>query len=356
MANFPALFRNSNGRDENLTAADGGLQIDVIDCEGATSAVNLFSTVDNTGSLALFTSYDSTCNVGTASSVFTFGGGITVTETLTVTGAAVFNGAVTLGSAAADDITFTGSVASNITFKTGATRTITLDSQTMVISTTTSGQLQLVGAAEIDLSTILVDINATGAVTIDAVSASQFVVSGATNDLTLGARGATITLNQSGQTTLDTNFTATSMIGALNEIKIANLGVSTPVWLASEIISAGDVVYLDWDVGNTRTGVYLADNTASGKQDPVGIALTGGAVGTSIYIATHGQEAVINTAITANTEGSPVYLDTAGAVTLTPPPNVPGSGDSSQIIGQVSLAGAAGTAKIIVQLRDVKIM
>jgi len=226
----------------------------------------------------------------------------------------------------------------------------------LVLSTTTSGILQLNGASEIELNTLLVDVNSTGAVNIDAVTASQVVVSGATADLTLGARGATVTLNESGQTSLDTNFTATSLVGAVNELKTTNLGTTTPGWLASEVISIGDVVYLDWDAGNARTGVYLADNTTSGKQDPVGVALTGGGAGTTIYIATQGQEAVVNTLITANQEGSPVYLDTAGGVTLTPPPNVPGSGDSSQIVGQVSLAGAAGVAKIIVQLRDPKIM
>lgn len=355
MPNYPALFRNTNGRSENLTEADGGLQIGVIDCEGASSTVNLFSTLTNAGSLALFTAYDGTCSVGTTGSVFTFGGSLTVTTTLTVVGASVLDGAVTLGNAAADDITVTGSIASDLTFKTGATRTITVDSQNLVISTTTSGELQLVGAAQIDLSTILVDVNATGAITLDAVSASQFVVSGASADLTLGARGATITLNEAANTTLDTNFTATSLIGAVNEVKTANLGVTSPSYLASEVISAGDVVYLDWDAGNTRTGVYLADNTVSGKQDPVGVALTGGGIGTTIYIATHGQEAIVNSVITANTEGSPVYLDTTGGVTLTPPTGV-GTGDSSQIIGQVSTAGGAGTAKIIVQLREVNIL
>jgi len=349
MANYPVLFRNTNGRNESLRPTDGGLEIDVIDCAAASSAVNLFSKVDNTGSLALFTSYDSTCTIGTASSVFTFGGGVVVTETLGVSGAATFNGAVALGNAAGDDITITGSVASGITFKTGATRTITVDSADLVVSTTSAGQLSLIGAAEIDLSTILVDVNATGAVTIDAVAASQFVVSGAAADLTLGARGATITLNQAANTTLDTNFTATSIVGALNEVKTANIGTSTPSYLASEIISIGDVVYLDWDAGNGRTGVYIADNTVGGKQDPVGIALTGGAIGTTIYIATMGQEAIVNSLITANQEGSPVYLDASGGVTLTPPTT---TNYTSQIIGQVSKAGAAGVAKIIVLLRD----
>ncbi len=349
MANYPALFRDANGRNQSLRPADGGLEIDVIDCVSAASTVSLFSTVNSTGSLALFTAYNSTCTVGAASSVFTFGGGVAVTQTFACAGAATFAGDVTLGNASADDLIFTGSLAGDLTFKTGATRTIGLDSATMVIGTTTSGQLQLVGASEIDLSTIAVDINATGAVAIDAVTASQLVVSGVTADLTLGARGATITFNESGDTTLDTNFTATSIVGAVNEVKTANLGTTTPSYLAGETIVAGDVVYLDWDVGNTRTSVYLADNSVAGKQDPVGIALTGGVAGTTIYIASQGQEAIINTLVAANNEGAAMFLDTAGGLSITKPTTV---NHTSQIIGVVSTAGVAGVAKIIVQLRD----
>jgi hypothetical protein len=44
------------------------------------------------------------------------------------------------------------------------------------------------------------------------------VTAGSGNDLTLGARGSTITLNESGDTSLNSDFTATSIIGGLNEL------------------------------------------------------------------------------------------------------------------------------------------
>jgi len=347
MANFPVLYRNAIGRAENLLPADGGLAIDVIDCALATSTVALFNTVDSTGTLTLFSAFDGTAGVGLVGSTFAFAGSITVATNATVAGVTTLNGNVLLGNAAGDDITITGSVASDFTFKTGAGRAITVDSAALTISTTTAGILTLVGATEIQLDTILVDVNATGAIQLDAVAASRFVVSGATADLTLGARANTIALNDAGNLTLDTNFTATTLLGAINEVKTTNLGTTTPSYLASDVVTAGDVVYLDWDAGNGRVGVYLADNTVAGKQNPVGVALTGGVAGTTIYIATHGQEAIINSIIAANNEGAPAYLDVAGALTITPPTTTT---HTSQIIGTVSTAGVAGVAKIIVQL------
>lgn len=65
----------------------------------------------------------------------------------------------------------------------------------------------------------------TAAIALNAATASNFTVSGATADLTLGARGTTITLNENGSTAL-VGFTATSIIGALNEVK-TGLGLVT---------------------------------------------------------------------------------------------------------------------------------
>ena len=349
MANFPCIYKNAIGKFENLLPADGGIEIDVIDCAAANSTVTLFDTVDNTGTLTLFAAFDAVAGVGLVGSTFAFAGSITVATDTTVTGVTTLNGAVALGDAAGDDITITGSVASDITFKTGADRTITVDSQHLTISTTTAGILTLDAVTEIQMDTILVDVNATGAITLDAVAASQFVVSGAANDLTLGGRNNSIALNDAGNLVLDTNFTATTILGAINEVKTTNLGVTTAGYLASEAIVIGDVVYLDWDAGNVRTGVYLADNTVAAKQNPVGVALTGGGVGTTIYIAAHGQEAIINSLIAANNEGNPAYLDTAGSLTIVPPVTAT---HTSQIVGTVSTAGAAGVAKIIVQLYE----
>jgi hypothetical protein len=347
MANFPPVFKNNIGRMERLLPSDGGLEIDVIDCAGATSAVSLFSTVDNTGSLSLFGAWNGTAAVGIAGSTFAFGGSVTVATNLTVTTNTILRGDVDLGDGAGDDISIVGSVDTDIVFENSGARNITLDSQTLTIEVTTVGKLQLDGASEVELNGLAIDVNATGAVAIDAVTASNFTVSGAAADLTLGARATTITLNDAANTTLDALFTATSLIGAINEVKTANAGNSTPVFAASEIITAGQVLYVDWDAGNARVGVYIADNTAPGKQNPIGVAINGGIIGADIYIATQGQNVVVNSVIGATTEGAPAYLTTTGGVTLTPPST---SGHTSQIIGTVTKSGGAGVAEIIVQM------
>jgi hypothetical protein len=349
MANFPVLFKNALGKPENLMPSDGGIQIDVIDCENANSTVDLFSQVDNSGSLVLFSSWDGSAAVGTAGSTFAFGGSVTVATDMTVSGDTVLNGTVDLGNAAGDLVTVTGEVDSDITFENSGARAISVDSQALTIATTTAGILSLNGATEVEVNTLLLDVNSTGGVTIDAVTASQFVVSGGTDDLTLGARGGTITLNEAGQTTLNALFSASSVVGALNEVKTSNLGTTTPSALASEIIAAGQVVYIDYDVGNTRPGIYIADNTVAGKQNPIGVAINGGNIGDPIYVATHGQEVVVNSVIAATNEGAPVYLTTTGGVTTTAPSGT-GTGDTSQVIGTVSLSGGAGVAKVIVQI------
>jgi len=365
MANYPPIYKNATGKLENLLPADGGLSIDVIDCASAASTVSLFDTVDTTGSLSVFAAYDSTCTIGAASSVFTFGGGVTVTENLTVTASSIFSGDVDLGNAAGDTITVTGSVDSDITFENTSARAITIDSQALTLSTTTSGILTIAGATEIQMDTLLLDVNSTGAVTIDAATASNFTVSGATADLTLGARAGTITLNESGETALDANYTATSIVGALNELKTASLGVQTPGFTAGEAITAGDAVYIDYD-GASGPELLLADATVTAKSDPCGIALNTDGGGGTVYVAMAGQEAVVNTTVAATNEGNPVYLygtgcaggggtAAAGQLTLVPPAvGVDGwvVGNISQIVGVVSLTGAAGVAKILVQLRE----
>jgi hypothetical protein len=59
-----------------------------------------------------------------------------------------------------------------------------------------------------------------------ADAASQLVVSGASADLTFGARGQTLTFNQSGDESLSGSFTKTSFIGCFNEL-ITSLGTHT---------------------------------------------------------------------------------------------------------------------------------
>jgi len=97
------------------------------------------------------------------------------------------------------------------------------------------------------------DVNATGEVTVDgsagisldAATASNFTVSGASADLTLGARSTTITLNETGNTSL-TGFTATSIVGALNELKATGGGsaLETSYTAGAGGIAVSDAVYI----------------------------------------------------------------------------------------------------------------
>jgi hypothetical protein len=68
-------------------------------------------------------------------------------------------------------------------------------------------------AASLDCTSL--DIDATAA---SHVASSATLSVSAVNDLTWGARGATITLNQLGDENLDVGFSSTSIIGALNEL------------------------------------------------------------------------------------------------------------------------------------------
>jgi len=349
MANYYPLSL-INGDQELLRPSDGGLYAETVDAENANSTVSLWPTVDSTGSLTLFAAFDGTANIGlvAGSSTFAFQDAVTTAGNLTVGGAAALNGNVTLGNAAGDDIAFTGQVASDITFDAGAARAITVDSQTLTLSTTTAGILTISSPTEVQVDSLLLDVNSTGAVTIDAATSSQFVVSGGAADLTLGARGATIALNDAANTGLSAYFTATTILGAINEVKTSSLASTSPQYTSSDSISIGDVVCLDWDVGNARVGVYRADNTGATRFRAVGVALNNAASGVACDIATAG-EVVVNSAIGANNEGETVYLDTTGGLTLSKPSV---SGTYRVPLGIASTAGGAGSAKVILHISD----
>jgi len=134
------------------------------------------------------------------------------------------------------------------------------------------------GQGNIDLackSTLNIDctdctLDATAAISLDAATASNFSVSGAAADLTFGARGtvAAITLNEAGNVTLS-GFTATSIIGALNELKSSGGaaavisttipgGASVPDTFPAATDGAAEWLYVIQFGENIRTGAILA--------------------------------------------------------------------------------------------------
>ena len=148
-------------------------------------------------------------------------------------------------------------------------------------------------------------LTSTGAMSLDA---------GAT-DITFDARSMVtpITLNEAGDTDLDASFTATSIVGALNELKA---GVSDRFTLnAATTVAVGNVVIV-----NGAGTVDLADADL-GDQFVAGIAISGATLGNPLTVQTSG----LVSGLSGLTAGSRYYLDTtAGAMTTAIPT---GSGD-----------------------------
>jgi len=189
------------------------------------------------------------------------------------------------------------------------------------------------GAVDIDPTSgqnFTVDTAGAGSISLDSAAASNFTVSGATADLTLGARGATITLNETGETTLDATFTATSIVGALNELKADNSAV-VATFVSDAAITAGDVV----TTSATTDGRVVPADANSGDQAIVGLSLdAAGGAGASVRVVMAG----LMTGLAGLTRGSTYYLSaTAGGITTTAPST---SGDLVIRIGWATSATA----------------
>jgi hypothetical protein len=240
------------------------------------------------------------------------GGGVTITGGAAGGGgsAAGVDGAITIGSTDTSAVTILGgSNAGTLTLGNASAGAVTLD--------TAAG------------------------VSIDAATASNFTVTGGTADLTLGARAATITLNESGDTSLDGTFTATSIIGALNELKTAGVAEASQVVttvLATTGLTVGRAVYVSAADVASHT-----DANATSTAEVVGFVKTVGAAGTG-EVVTAG---VVNVAIEAGltfSAGAVLYLGvggTAGQLTDVPPS---GSGDTIYEVGIANEAAAGSSA------------
>ena len=188
---------------------------------------------------------------------------------------------------------------------------------------------------------------------IDSTAASNITVSGATADLTMGARGATITLNQSGDTSLS-GFTATSIIGALNELQAAGGGTETTfAATAGETLVAGNVVCMDNSGGSPRA--FLVDiNEGAERENPVGIAKAGATAGNAVTVVVAGKVAIAD-ALWASVPGvadvgKKVFADgaTNGEYTLTAPTTV---GDN-QIRVAIVAVGGTGAVEVVWNLGE----
>jgi hypothetical protein len=351
MANFPPLFlRPTNGLPERLLTADGGLQVDVIDCAAASAGVKLFETVTSAGggSVEVFKAFEGTITFGKVGGTVNFMGSAHVATNFEVHdgGTALLKGHTTLGLSIADNFTVAASLLGNLVLKASAGHEISCTSGQIKIYTTTSGDVWLSSAAvlKLDAATNIVATATAGSMSFTA-NTTGVVRAGAAADLTLGARGVDVTLNQAGQTSL-TGFagTVTSLVGALNDLR-GDVGDATPSALCGEAggITLGDVVCLKHNGAAVR--LYKCDNTDVTLNKAVGVALNSAILNASCRYATGGN-AIINsiTNVPADQEGKYLFLATGGGVVLTAPTT-----GTTVVVGVLSKSGIAGVSEMIFQ-------
>jgi len=267
-------------------------------------------------------------------------------------------GALTLGTVTSGAVDIAPASGSNATVTTLAAGDIQLDGAAGVYIESSAGTLNM-GADDIDQNvnigtngertiaigntngTTGVDIDAgTGGIALDTAVASNFTVSGAAADLTLGARGATITLNENGETTLS-GFTATSIVGALNELKDAEVDVVVTV-TTGEAYAIGDAIALNSSDGKA----YKTDSTTSNADYKfIGVAkeVSGGVDETKTVIV--GGEVTSTTDFATFANGDYLYLSTTtGALSNSAPST------SGQTVLKVGVVTDQANDKFLIQV------
>jgi len=275
------------------------------------------------------------------------------------------SGSILIAPAANGGVTIDTTGTGGISLDAGAASNYTVTNAPLTISTTGSGVLTLnSGSGNVDIRTNYasgtVNIDSATSVTVDAATfisldaalTSNFTVSsgslllntqgvsdanlnitttgsnginittGTTGNLTFGALNSTITLNQTGSSgSALVGFTATSIVGALNELKAdagSGLVSSYPIMNGITIVP-GDAIYLE-----PSGRAHLANSLSTTADKFVGIAKTGGTgdipgtVSTDVYIG--GEASTITIIGTGVSPGKYAYLSaTAGTLTVDAP-------------------------------------
>jgi len=202
------------------------------------------------------------------------------------------------------------------------------------------------------------DINASAAIVYSKLSMSDSILNA---DIKSDAAIATSKLADSselaeavtffGSTDMSAAEAETLTDGSNADSLHVHSAASAKVKVAGESFAANTVFAVRMAInGETDGRVYKADKDASSsiKYEVIGLVYPTGAVaaGENISVIMLG-EILSSTAFTASQdEGKPVFLSSAGAVTLTPPT---ATDDAVFKVGTVALVGAAATAKIMVQ-------
>jgi len=288
-----------------------------IDVDAGTAGI----AVDTTGGLSLDSAADSNLTAANTTA------STNITQTITVDNTGATAGDATL------DINATSTNGSGV---------IDMDADdTITIDTLASGTIS-VGADAVDGSLNFGTGAAVKTVTVGSLTTTSAttVQSGATGDITLDARGMTtpITLNQTGDLDLDGGFTATSIIGALNELLSATSAGAGQVVVDSITtgLTVGAPVYL-----TTTADTYAhCDADAAGTSDWVGFVKTVGGLGTGEVVMAGKTDAAFEVGLTI-TVGDALFLSTVtGRVTNVAPSGV---GDTVYELGYCNEVQAGGS-------------
>jgi hypothetical protein len=195
----------------------------------------------------------------------------------------------------------------------------------------TSGGTVVPASALVTLNDLRVNDLSLAGTSVTADAALTIAATGGTNDLSLTGRGATTTLNQSGQTSLDATFTGagfTSIIGALNALVTGGVSASTTLQTAynggQSIVETGPL------------GPVVISNNVGNTSDTLQVNKSGGASGNGITVTMSGGAG----GLAALFSGASISCPGAGANSERFGSGATATGVSSLAVGNAATAGA----------------
>lgn len=291
--------------------------------------VTLNSTLTVTGATTFSGSLNlcSTCNLTVNTNKFTVAassGNTVVAGTFNAAGATTLDGAVTLGNAAADAVTVTGTFASNLIF-TDATYDIGASGATrprdffLSRNATVGGTFNAVGATTLDGAVTLGNA-AADAVTVTGTLASNLIFTDATYDI--GASGATRprdfflsrnatlggTLGVTGATTLSSTLGVASGVSTLSGGVVHGATINTGTGATLTTATSGQLHVAAASADNTTVYILPAASTKASYCFSIGDIT--GAVRELLIETPAGSDLVVGTTTAAGGTG---IATTAGA-------------------------------------------
>ena len=338
-----------------INLAAGSSEIDLT-TTGAVDINSAAATWDSTSTMAFEAATSGSFNVTTGALTLSTTTSGDLTLSTTTAGDILLNGAaeIDLTSAGIMDLNATGAftldtsagfalegaTASTVNVTTGALTLSTTTSGDLTLSTTTAGDVLVSSAAEIDLTGVTVDVNGgTGGVTIDCAATADITLTAASNassDIFFAAHGSgNIPFNADGAATL-VGFTASDIIGALNELKATGGGsaLETSYTAGAGGIAVSDAVYIS--AADTVLKADASTDTIASRF--LGVAEAAILAAATGQIITEGPAtARFDNGLTL-AAGEEVYMsETAGNLTNVQPST---SGAVVQVVGYIKNASA----------------